>query len=318
MHSFITNDAQNDRDALNRWRMFLQDDGKVDVSYTKPEWRQGLEYMRRLCAEGLLATESFTILQDDIRAIVEMEGPQRVGAIPNGGNHNFALPTGTRRNDFVTIPPLKGPNGVQLAWYDQYSNISVGRFAISKDCQIPEIAMKWADAQMTPDIGTRQRYGVLNRDWLIPAPGTPAVHGGQAMYQEILIWGTPQKAYWAAGLGRGVFMSYDRAFTGDTNELEYVLWKAYEQTNPYKYTKGVPKQLPFTNEESRDFTQLNTQIVEYAEQFLAQVVTGRIQLNDTTWNNYLRDIDRMGLPRLLQVVQASFDRGWAQTLGYKR
>ena len=318
MNAFIYNDTTNATDPQNRWRLFIQPDGRIDSSYDKPEWRQGLEYMTRLHTEGLLAPESFTIVQDQIRAIVEAPGPQRVGAIPNGGNHNFAIPTGTRRNDFTTIPPLRGPNGVQQAWFDQYNNISVGRFAISKDSLIPEIAIKWADAQMTPDFATRQGMGILGRDWLIPPDGTPAVSGGQARSERILLWGTPTNAYWAAGLGRGVFFSYDTIFQGDVYELEYVLWRAYEQTNPYRFMRGVPRQLPYSLEESRIFTDLNTSIIQYVEQFMAQVVTGRIPLNDSTWDTYIRDLDRMGLPRLLSTVQGAFDRGWARTLGYNR
>jgi putative aldouronate transport system substrate-binding protein len=38
-----------------------KDDGKIEVSFNKPEWKQGLEYMHKLYAEGLLAAESFTI-----------------------------------------------------------------------------------------------------------------------------------------------------------------------------------------------------------------------------------------------------------------
>ena len=35
-------------------------DGKVMASYTQPEWRDGLEYMNILCAEGLLDPMSYT------------------------------------------------------------------------------------------------------------------------------------------------------------------------------------------------------------------------------------------------------------------
>ena len=318
MNAFIINDATNDGNAINRWRLFLQPDGRVDASYIKPEWRQGLEYMRRLNAEGLLASESFTIVQDELRAIVEAPGPQRVGSVPNGGNHNFANPTGQARNEFTTIPPLRGPNGVQISWYDQYSNITVGRFAISRDCLFPEIAMKWADAQMTPDFHSRSRYGVLGRDWIIPPAGTPGVDGGPALYEEILVRGAPQNALWNAGLGRQAISSYNRAFAGDVFELEYVLWQAFLQYDPYKYPGLVPRQLPFTLDESRTFTDLNNQVVQYVEQFIAQTVTGRIAINDNTWDTYLRDLERLGLPRLLETVQAGFDRGWARTLGYNR
>ena len=319
MNAFAYNETSTDRDAINRRRMFLTSAGKIDVSYNKDGWRQGLEYLARLCREGLLDPSSFTIAnKEDLRGLVEIAGDPIVGSLPNGGFHEFANPSGERRKDFVVVPPLKGPNGVQQAWYDEYSAIGTGRGVITKDCQWPDVVMKWIDYSYTPDWWTRNRYGTRDRDWRVPAAGTRAVSGGNAMYEEIsIVWGTPQKLYLVNNINWGRWASYNRTFSGDVHELEYVLWNAREAYWPYRFRQSVPRNLPFTVEEARDFTQLNTLIVEYIEQFMAQVVTGRIQLNDTTWNNYVREMDRMGLPRLLQVAQTAFDRSWAAALGYK-
>jgi putative aldouronate transport system substrate-binding protein len=216
----------------------------------------------------------------------------------------------------MILPPLKGPNGVQQAWWDQYAGPSPGNFVITRDSKIPDIAMKWVDYCYTEDFRTRNRYGVLGRDWKIPPAGTEAVAGGPALYEEILRWGTPQSAYWGVGLPTwGTWASYNRAKSPDPYELEVVLYDAYQKYLPYAFKKSVPFNLAFTLDESREYAELNRLIIDYVEQSLARFVTGDLDLN-RDWDRYLADLERMGLRRLIAITQAAFDRQWKQSLGY--
>jgi len=321
MMPFIYNDVSNyaSADAGGRRRIYLTEAGVVETSYNKPEWRQGLEYMRRLYAEGLMAPESFTLDRNGQRALVENVPDAIVGALPNGGFHEFANTTGERRTHYRVLPPLKGPNGVQQAWYDQHNHTGVGGLVITKDSLIPEVVIKWTDYWYTEDIGTRNRYGVLGRDWLIPPAGTVAVSGGQAKYEEILRWGTPQNAYIArAPGGWSRFFSYDRAVSDDPYELEKVLWDGHLLYWPYRFMRSVPNLLPFTVEEARENTRLLQGLADYVDQSLANFVTGRTPLNDANWNAYVQQIERLEVNRYKQIVQTAFDRSWAAALGYRR
>jgi putative aldouronate transport system substrate-binding protein len=315
MNAFIYNETSTDRNPVTRRRVFLTDDGKIDVSFTKPEWKQGLEYMHKLYAEGLLAGESFTIKKEDLRALVEYEDAFIVGSLPSGGPHEFSNTRGERRKEFIPIPPLKGPNGVQQIWYDEYAGPGVGAFSITKDSKIPDIAMKWADYTFNQDYRTRNRLGVLGRDWRIPPEGTIAVDGGPSLYEEILKWGTPQNAYWGRGINWSEWTTTKTARTGDPWELDLRLWNAYLEYRPYAYRKSVPREMAFTVEESRQYNELNTRIVEYVEQSLARFVTGDLNL-DRDWNQYLTNLDQMGLKDLIALTQTGFDRSWKETLGY--
>jgi putative aldouronate transport system substrate-binding protein len=316
MNSFIYNETSESRDPVNRRRVYLTNDGKVDVTFNKPEWRDGLEYLRKLYAEGLLASESFTLKMADLRGLVEYDQALIVGSLPGGGPHNFANTQGERRKDFEVLLPLKGPKGVQQIWWDEYAGPRPGRYIVTKDCKIPDIALKWVDYCYTPDFSSRSRYGILGRDWIKPPDGTKAVNGEQAQYEEVLKWGTPQKAYWGPNVVTGIrFPSYYRALSPDPYELEFVLWNALQAYRPYAFKKSVPKNLAFTLEESRQYAELNRLIIEYVEQSLAGFVTGRLDLN-TGWNKYLSDLDAMGLSNLIKITQAGFDRSWKEALGY--
>ena len=321
MQPFIYNHVTNyaSSDANGRRRHFITPEGKIDVSFNKPEWRDGLAYMAKLYAEGLMSSECFTLDRNGLRSLVEIEGDVIVGSIPNGGFHEFANTTGERRTLYRVMPPLVGPKGVQQCFYDEYSIITLGRLSITKDCKVPEILIKYADYWYTDDMAGRNRYGVLGRDWIVPPAGTKAVNGGDAKFEEVLKWGTPQTAYIAGNAPRWTrYASYNRALGPDPFELEIVLWNARNAYWPYRFMRSVPSQMPYTVEEARENTTLNQDIIDYVDQSIAEFVTGRRALNDANWNAYVQQIDRMGLNRFLAVNQSAFDRSWAQALGYKK
>jgi putative aldouronate transport system substrate-binding protein len=179
--------------------------------------------------------------------------------------------------------------------------------------------MKWVDACYTVDWWTRNRFGVLDRDWKIPPAGTMAVDGGVAKYEEILKWGEPQKAFWAYNnFSVSGWASYNRARSlTDPFEFEYVLWQHRNLHWPHRDMNIVPGALPYTLDEAREFNRLNPLICERVNTFFAEAATGRVRITDTVWNNYIAELNRMELPRLLQIVQTAFDRGWSAALGYK-
>ena len=308
MNAFAYNDMSH--------RLFRTPTGRIDVSHNKAEWRQGLEYLHRLNTEGLLATESFTTVQAEVRTMIEGTTPI-IGSLPGGGFNAFADVTGTRRGEYIIVPPLRGPNGVQQTFYSEFSTIRTGRFSITSNSLIPEVAMKWVDLQFTSDFFTRSRYGVLGRDWIIPPAGTVAVNGEQARYEEILRWGQPQSSYIGNNILWETFASYHRAVSPDPFELEAVLWNARVAYWPYRYMHSVPTQLPFTVDEARVYNDLSVSITDFVNQSLAQFVTGRLALNDANWNTYVQTINNLGLPQLLSTTQTAFDRSWAQALGYR-
>ncbi len=81
MNSFIYNGKIN-----NPNRMYLEK-GKVVVPYNKPEWKEGLKYLHKLYAEGLLAPESFTQDRDQLTRLGENPDAPILGAVASGGSH---------------------------------------------------------------------------------------------------------------------------------------------------------------------------------------------------------------------------------------
>ena len=84
MNPFIYNDGSS--------YLYMNHNKEVDFNADKPEWRDGLRYMRGLYAQGLIDPQAFTQNLDAARAVTNTE-PYVVGSYTAG--HNRMLP----RND---------------------------------------------------------------------------------------------------------------------------------------------------------------------------------------------------------------------------
>ena len=71
--------------------------------------------------------------------------------------------------------------------------------------------------------------------------------------------------------------------------------------------KDVYPTLFYTDTESAERAIIVTDITNYFGNMVAQFVTGQLDI-DAEWDNYLKKLDDMGLPRLLEIEQAAYDR----------
>ncbi|WP_235440169.1 extracellular solute-binding protein [Paenibacillus sp. DMB20] len=128
MNSFIYNPVYG-----SSYKHMYVKDGKVDVAYNKPEWKEGLRYLNKLYKEGLISPESFT--QDENQLIQIGENPDTVilGASTGGHQGVFTQLLGEsgRWAEYKAVPPLKGPEGAQYAANDTTA-LTPGSFVITK------------------------------------------------------------------------------------------------------------------------------------------------------------------------------------------
>ncbi len=305
MSSFVLNDGGY---------RFVSVNGTLQAAYATPEWKSGLSYMKKLADEKLLDPVSFTQKDAQLRQLVENKDTGIVGAVSSGSFNTFANPNGTRLRDYISIPPLKGPTGLQQSVWDPYFYVQVPySFVVTNACkgECADIAVKWADQFYNVDITARSRLGVPDVDWKRAPQGTVGVNGKPAQFEAILIWGANQKShwqftnpgYWPRSMTEGPVFDPKNPW-----ELQYALTTATTRDHePYK-SQIVPP-LNFTPEEAEQFNQLSTVINAYVEESLAQFVLGNKSL-DKDWDNYLKELDNMGMKKYLQIAQKAYDRQW--------
>ena len=64
----------------------------------------------------------------------------------------------------------------------------------------------------------------------------------------------------------------------------------------------------FTAEEGKERVSLSTDIKLYIQQMHTSFINGQVELTDKNWNDFQAKMNEMGLPRLLEIEQAAYDR----------
>ena len=304
MNAFIYNDAA----TVNVNPRWLLKDGKLDVPYTKPEWKDGLAYANMLVEEGLLSPLSFT--QDNAQMTQLLEsGDESVVGVYTAGAYLFGA-TNERKLEYASLPPLTGPKGVSYTAF--YPSLPKAHFIITKDAQHPEAAFRLGDAIMARDFGFRSRWGEPEVDWRVPGPDDVGLYedlGFEPLVVPILPWGSIQNKHWANELNVVLEMGVQdgQAVTlDDPLYTELFIARAVPNNLNHEPDEYVDK-IKYTVEETDEIKQISAVIVTYVNECMARFITGDMDL-DTQWEEYLQELDNIGLSKLIDVSQVAYDR----------
>lgn len=313
MNAFIPNNT-----LTSTKHMYLKD-GKVEVAFDKPEWKQGLEYLNKLYREGLLAAESFTQDGTQLQQMGEMAGTHILGSAPGGATGAMTKMFGQSGKwmEFVPVPPLKGPEGVQVAAYTPYGGSMFGKFLITKNADHPEVAIRWVDGfygnwDDSTEIMMRSLYGVPGRDWVKAEEGIIGIHGQAAKYKVLIPSETTnQNVHWSqtAPTVRSSDFRLSEAIDQKTIDQnpEVRLFNATKLYEPYQMEANtIIPPLFMTKEQSGELAELQKTILEYVDQMAARFVTGDADLN-TEWPSYLGTLDAMNQKRYIEIYQEAYD-----------
>lgn len=305
VHQFIMN-AFTHHDANG---LYVKDH-KVVAAYSTPEWREGLRYLHKLYSEGLIDPSSFTNDEAQLKQIVELNNGNTVGAVGNGGPHAFAAQDSTRLN-YEIVLPLKGPNGFQTAYYNEFGVVGSYKFVIPSTSKNPEAAIKWIDFMYNRDTYMRSRYGVPGVNWEVPE-GTTAANGGPAQFRLIGkdLWQEPQTVHWqGANTAWPPFGSDAREKLPEGRfDLETVLYNAAKEYDKYAAKVSVPKFF-FDPETAKRYNELHTELKKHYEAATADFIVGNRDV-EKDWDTYLQELKSIGIDEYLSIMQTEYDKNW--------
>jgi putative aldouronate transport system substrate-binding protein len=284
------------------------ENGKLVPVYTKPEYKEGLAYLRKLSAEKLLDPQSFTITSSaDLRKLGENEAAQMLGAVPGLYPGDFQSMAGERHKDYDPVPPLKGPKGVQLSGYFP-NTATIGTFAITKACKCPEIPMRWIDWFHTTEGAVRSRIGREGFEWRKANPGELGLDGQQAEWKKLTAINEQQNYFWGQVSIPQMFVHSKQGTDPDpysATGLEGRLYNATELYKPYRPKEIVPPMWIQKADLSR-YAQLQTEVNTYVNQSIVRFISGELNI-DTEWENYTKQLDKMGMPEYINILQKAYD-----------
>lgn len=287
-------------------------DGKVTPIYTQPEWQNGLRYLHRLYQDGLIAPESFTQDNTQLKRLGNNPNAVIVGTAPVLAISTFVdLTSGAGRwSEYVTVPPLKGPQGAQFTTYSPYAAVGQGSYIITKACKQPDVAFRWADGMYERETTLRSVFGIKDTDWRYANPGEIGINGQPAIWRRLNIFGKVQNNGWAqtGPSYRSNDLRLGEAIDQSVPQQEVILYKeTKEKYEPHKEDlKLLLPPLFFTADQSQQIADQGTTIAGYWQQAFAQFITGNQDV-ERDWKNYLSTLNGMGLEQLLQTYQIAYD-----------
>ncbi|WP_281888729.1 extracellular solute-binding protein [Paenibacillus sp. YYML68] len=303
MNSFIYDDGLK--------RMIVKD-GKIDVVYNKPEWKEGLLYLRKLYKEGLIAPQSFT--QDDasLKKVAENPDVAIAGAMPAHSPSTITIVEGPsgRWLDYQPIAPLKGPSGKQTSFWNPYDKIRAGHFIMTNANKYPEATMRWADAMYEFEANLYSNFGVENSSWKWAQPGDVGRDGQPAKYRLLIPYGRVQNESWAQ---YGVNYRTDKDWYAgqavlklpDKEKMYYeVTKKNYEPYRPD--IKSIVPPLFFAPSDSQALAELDKTINDYVKTMIARFITGDADI-EKEWSSYLSTLEKMNLKTYLEIYQKAYE-----------
>ena len=285
--------------------------GRVEAIYTKPEYREGMRYINSLIRDGLINDDLYSITSNPLlRARIEEETYSTVGVF-NAGLAQVTSPVNEMRLEYGPMSYLKGPQGVQ--WVKYSTLLPQKYFFMTKDAKNPEAIFRFGDMACGESESLWNRVGELDVNWRIPLPGEKSYFeemGYEAKIYEISTYGAVQN-YNYYGAGPGIIpMGWMEGFTTNDDPLNINIWMAASikliLPNAAPDDIRVDK-INLTLDEGLEIADLKLAINSYVAENTALFVTGQKNF-ERDWDPYIRELERIGLRRYLEITQSGYDR----------
>ncbi|MCL2832306.1 MAG: extracellular solute-binding protein [Treponema sp.] len=302
MNAYIYDDSKN--------RYVVDDTGKVDVAFTKPEWQEGLRFLNGLVKDGLMLPQTFTMNDTQMRQLTEGGDVSQVGAFTHGMMAAVFGATNVRKLEYVPLPPLTGPKGNCTVAF--FPDIPQKNFVITKNAKNPEAIFRWADLMCSEEGYMRTRWGEPGVDWKVPGPNDhsllESIGYGPKMVM-ILPWGSVNNAHWSFITAGIVPIGVSEGQVAPADDPLYT--ERWAMGSVPFYINKEPKNRvdiqKFTLQEAEEISDIRNSINSYVNESLALFSVGDKNI-DRDWDAYLKELDAMGLKRYLELSQSGYDR----------
>lgn len=285
----------------NNYSNISMKDGKVVYSAAEPEYKEAVKYFHELWEEGLVDPETFT--QDITMFNAKLKAETRtVGMFSAWRGTAWRLSNDD--TEYAVLPALEGPNGDTL-YPEMYCGIvSRAGAVITSSCKNPELAMRWIDNLVSPENGYQF--------WTKAKIGYNLEDGGERynLVKKIETQDPEQIKQVLFGFTCVDYTTMNKK-PDDPDPLNVdnekaasdAIYKSYYPKEHYPNTF-------LTLDEGKKIAEIQPQMKAYTDQMLAQwIVSGGVE---EQWDEYVKQLNSMGLETYIQQFQEALDRYNAQ------
>lgn len=281
----------------DNWQLTnVDENGRVFYIATTENYRDYVQYMHELYAEGLIDIEAFTHnnqvykskYRDGIVGVfVEWQKQGRLGP--------------ELIDQYEPLPILDGPAGYgkTVTLWNQAQN-STGAFGITSVNEHPEATFRWVDLTYEEEWSMQLNWGPIGKNIEILADGTvrmlPTPDG--MSYNDFRHAYAPGAGS-AFALTREAFARLDPTPTVREKRDLYDLYSRWA-SDEYWHT-GLA-----SAEETEELSTLETDIQDYTrEQTVLWITEGGVERE---WDRFIATVENMGLERMMEIRQTQYDR----------
>ena len=192
------------------------------------------------------------------------------------------------------LPPVKGPTGEQR-FRSQPVRLQKNQFMMFTSLEYPEAMIRFMDSFADDDFAVGASYGGPNIQK--NSDGTQTVVGADEEWRRH----GPHNSM-AGYLSSRV--DKKTRFLGDQGLRDYNVRNVYQpyiwpQDRHYAY-------ITYTDDEMEVLSVYSTEVANYIKSTIAKWITeGNV---DETWSDYLAELDKLGLEKIMEIFQTAYDR----------
>lgn len=276
------------------------EDGKVYYQAASEEYKNAIAYYHDWFEEGLIDIEIFS--QDSSQYIAKGNGEDpRLGVfvwweIPEVVGEE-------RAESYEYLPILEGPDGTYGVNLNEMGTTSHNSFSVTNACENPELLLKWVDQMYDPINSMQAIYGPIGVYW----DEEPDKNGcysmrelkegetaGELKSKSELLGPTEQLTE-----DYGTYYYLEDRAQERLNDLESFWFNYVDSTEYYPSVTYTADEIEVINDKLSDIKALTEEKVAH------WLRDGGIE---EEWDQYLQDLDNMGLQEVVGAWQAAYDR----------
>ena len=266
----------------------------IDYVARTDTYKEFLSWLAKFYEEGLLDKDCFSKTIDQQYA----EGPSDVyGYFYSWSPSETVGAELSEGYDYMVMTPW-GDNSVSSD-----AGVAEGAMVITDKCKNPEIAAAWADQFYSEEGGILSVMGVEDKTWKWREDGKwEYITGTEYGEDESTVRDNTTLQGSAYNPMAWPQTYYNDQYRDETN----VSGSSEEKRISSLCAQPFPS-LKLTEEESKRIVEINTDISDYIMEYLAEVTTGKKNL-DETWDSYLSQLDSMGGAEYGQIYNDAYHR----------
>ena len=273
-------------------------DKEIVFAAAEPGYREGLEYLHGLYADGLIDPESFVQDMTQLRA---KGAAGQIGTLVFFYPHNVFGAEGVQAYSFM--PPLAGPDGTRLAQQTAaVSGLEQGKFLITRTNPLPEVSIRLADILMDGgEMSLNAMYGPEgeywkwneNEKWILDDSAFPEGMGEVQIRNSLT--SVTHVSIRDADL-------YSQAVLGERFQLRQEWLDAVRPFFPEEVLPNFWFDADTSNEVASIASELNSYVAEMRARFILDGVS------DSSWRSYLDDLRQIGADEMVAIYQDAYVR----------